>query len=689
MEITETAGKMFYPTNDLYKSSGTVFPKMRSASPCLCSLVRIIFVMVLSFSSNSSFCQKDQLSEIIITMAEELASDEPDTEAAGLYIDRLHELAEDPVQINSGDEDDISRLFFLTGFQIKTLTDYIRTTGSILTVYEIANIPGFDRETSEMMIPFITITDKPVQTSKHRFWNNSSLLNICYQPGEKDTSFSGPQYKLLNKYRLSAGGFSTGLTIEKDAGEKLISGKLPLPDFISAYFGYKGQGFIKKMIIGDFSAGFGFGTNINTGMRTSLPLTASGYIPGRNEVKPYTSTDENNFFRGIAMEFSRRNLSLTCFYSKNLIDATITNGADSMLSVQNLYTSGIHNKPSLLMKKDAVYDQTWGFNMTYNFNFLRVGLVWSEDRFSLPFEKSLSDLRSINDFEGKRNSLFTVCYSSLVGRILLHGEFSVNCSSSIAFVKGLSLRPSDRLIINCLIRDYEPGFTSFHGKGYGTSTSNWNERGITGNFTFEASKHFFVSAGCDFTSFPWLKYRCSAPSYSMREEIRMKFLPADNLSIETLYNFRHTMSDSPGITGIPDQNVNRLSHIRGSVRYSPVVNVTLGTRLDYKKAGSSSGMLLLQDISVRAVQIPLSIWVRYCLFNTQDWYSRIYTYENDLLYSFRIPALSGTGSRSYIMVKWEVAEFAEFRVKYGITSVSENHFIDHKEEIRIQARLFF
>ena len=78
-------------------------------------------------------------------------------------------------------------------------------------------------------------------------------------------------------------------------------------------------------------------------------------------------------------------------------------------------------------------------------------------------------------------------------------------------------------------------------------------------------------------------------------------------------------------------------------------------------------MLLLQDISYRFGKIPLSVWFRYCIFKTDSWYSRLYVYENDLLNSFSIPALSGEGSRSYINGCMESEKFIDLRIKYGIT----------------------
>jgi hypothetical protein len=54
-------------------------------------------------------------------------------------------LKESPVQINSGDEKEISRLFFLTEFQVMVLADHVRKNGNVQTLYELALLPAFDR----------------------------------------------------------------------------------------------------------------------------------------------------------------------------------------------------------------------------------------------------------------------------------------------------------------------------------------------------------------------------------------------------------------------------------------------------------------------------------------------------------------------------------------------------------------
>jgi len=123
------------------------------------------------------------------------------------------------------------------------------------------------------------------------------------------------------------------------------------------------------------------------------------------------------------------------------------------------------------------------------------------------------------------------------------------------------------------------------------------------------------------------------------------------------------------------------------IKYGVTGNFSISLRLYYKliNPSGSKGTLLAQDVNYRFPTLPVSLWIRYSVFRTGDWDSRLYVYENDLLYSFSIPALSGTGSRSYIMAKWEISDNYEMRIKYGISTKSAGLISpDDIEEIRVQ-----
>lgn len=637
--------------------------------------------------------QSEKVSENIIEIAEELAADEQDPEAVSVFIDRLNELAENPVKINSAHEDEISRLFFLSDFQVKALINYSLTSGQIVSVYELANIPGFDRETAEMIIPFITLQYRLNNNSDSVRWRNSLISNFSVRSGSKDSSFLGSNWRILSRYKFSAGGFSGGLLIEKDPGEKLFTGSPPIPDFFSGHISFSGNGFLKRIIVGDYSARFGQGTNINTGIRKGISLVSPGYMSASDELKPYTSTDENRFFRGVAAEFFVKNIDLALFYSKNYSDATITQSSDSSEEyIDNFYTSGVHNTPALLMKKDKIYIQTSGIGVSCNFNNLKAGVVVSDTRLSLQLKPGGNDPEKINDFNGKRNTLFTFYYNSFIKKIMLYGEISADDNNKYAFVQGLSFRPSDRLAVSFIFRNFSPGYSTFFGQGPASGSKTANEKGLTGSFSFEAARHLFISGGCDIQHFPWLKYRCSAPSMGVRKEINARYLASEKVALDASYSYRLSMVDKSEAQGIPDQNTIVTRSLRATARYSVNDYLILGTRIDYKAAdqGRSRGLILFQDLTYSFRHLPVTIWARYCIFSTDDWNSRVYTYENDLLYSYSIPALYGQGSRSYLMVKWNIADHTELRIKYGITSsFTPGKDLADTEEIKMQFRVWF
>jgi hypothetical protein len=651
----------------------------------------IIFFFILLTSAG--FGQEMKISETLITIAEELAENDPDPEAVNIFIEKLQDLADEQVKINSSDRNELSRLFFLSDFQVKSLADYIHTYGRIASVYEIAVIPGFDRETAEMITPLISLDFKPLIEPDSAKWKNSIITNLAIKPSVKDSVSLGSPLKLLTKYRFNAGAFSGGVTIEKDAGETFLSGNTGLPDFLSASICYKGNGLIKKIIAGDFSARFGQGTNLNTGIRRGISLTSPGYMSASDEIKPFSSSESSRFFRGAAAELSAGNFNLDVFISNKKTDATISNFPGSTDQyVENFYLAGLHNTPALLQKKNALTESDYGINLAYSANNLKAGLTLSETRFSIPVAISGNDPKVFYNFTGKCNDLYTLYYNGFLRNILLFGELTVNRDNRFAAIQGISFKPSDRLAFNLLFRKYTPGYKTFSGNGPGSGSNVTNEEGLLGNFEFEAAKHLFISGGFDIQHYPWLKYRCSAPSNGFKRELRARYLPTEKITFEAYYFYLLSMTDSSGTSAIPRQIETITRKIKGSVRYLLSDFLTLATSMEYVAAdpSGSKGVLLLQDINYKSKKSPFSFWFRYCIFRTDSWESRLYAYENDLLYSFSIPALSGKGSRSYLMVKWNISHKSELRIKYAITSLlTTESLVRNSDELKIQFRIMF
>jgi hypothetical protein len=279
----------------------------------------------------------------------------------------------------------------------------------------------------------------------------------------------------------------------------------------------------------------------------------------------------------------------------------------------------------------------------------------------------------------------------MISRVLLYGELSVNELFKRAVIQGLTLRPSDRLSINLFYRNYEEGYISLHGNGPGITSSSASGKTLLGNFTFEAAKFLFISGGCGIREYPWLRYRVSSPSYDIKKEIRIRYSLSDKFHLESSYNFHLSTRDDESYNSVPGLKELTLRSFSSVFRYSLADDLTFGTRFYFKYTGETPGKsyAMVQDINYAIRKIPVTLWLRFGLFNTGDWDTRIYIYENDLLYSYSIPALYGSGSRNYMMISWKIQEKAEIRFKYGISSNSDRPVTDQiTEEFRLQIRLF-
>ena len=92
---------------------------------------------------------------------------------------------------------------------------------------------------------------------------------------------------------------------------------------------------------------------------------------------------------------------------------------------------------------------------------------------------------------------------------------------------------------------------------------------------------------------------------------------------------------------------------------------------NYRKEDvSSKGFFLAQDIYATVNtfnRYPLRITLRYAVFDTEDYNSRIYSFENDLLYAFSIPAFYDQGARLYLLLRYTLGKRFDLRFKYAAT----------------------
>lgn len=98
------------------------------------------------------------------------------------------------------------------------------------------------------------------------------------------------------------------------------------------------------------------------------------------------------------------------------------------------------------------------------------------------------------------------------------------------------------------------------------------------------------------------------------------------------------------------------------------------------------------------MNFPLSFVLRYAQFNATSWDVRSYAYENDVQYSYSIPAYYGIGSRWCVLLKYQMGRRTDWwlrisnwgyvdrdQIGSGLTLING----DQKTECTLQVRIQF
>lgn len=139
--------------------------------------------------------------------------------------------------------------------------------------------------------------------------------------------------------------------------------------------------------------------------------------------------------------------------------------------------------------------------------------------------------------------------------------------------------------------------------------------------------------------------------------------------------------------------------VRFNINYKIGENWSLGNRADYEHyynndQTNSNGFFICQDVAYKPVGKPYSLSFRYAVFDTDDYNSRIYAYESDVLYSFSVPSLYDKGMRIYLLGHVKLFNSLSIYARIGRTIYSNKDEIssgptlikgNHKTDLKIEA----
>lgn len=677
------------------------------------SLLIILFSPLILIAQKTPDKENFSIEEFVEQIAE--SSDE-ELDYTTIYED-LYNLLDNPVNLNTATYEEFEKLYILTEYQIKSLLLYRNRYGNLLTLYELQFVDGFDYEMISNILPFLTISEEreEVQINPRnaiKYGNHQLFLrttNILeeqegYTRGDS-TGYLGSSTKLYTKYKYQyRNQLFWGITAEKDAGEEFFNGEQKNGyDYYSAHFLYKGKGIIKRVALGDYIMRYGQGLVMWSGMGTGKSSYVLNTRRRGQGISKYSSTDENRFQRGVATTLNYKDIDFSIFFSSKNKDAnleidTLDNVIERVTSFQN---SGFHRTYNEIEDKDAIHETLFGGNVTYNHKNFKAGFTYVNQG----FDKSLQakdDLADQFDFSGFDNSVLSGDYQFVVKDIYVFGELARSNNNAYAFINGVNVALAPQMHVAVIYRDYAKDYFSFYGDAFAEGATQ-NERGIYVGTEIFPMRNWKISAYYDNYKFPWLRYNVDAPSFGNDYLVQIDFTPTRKFDM--YWRFK---DEQKQITiKLDDQNnekldLNIVRKLRYHLNYRATDQITLKSRIELsffeENNESESGYMLYQDIKYSALKIPLVLYFRFAVFDTESFSTAIYAYENDVLYAFSIPAYYSKGTRTYLALKYSLTEKLDawFRIAQtnyadkteigsGLSLIDDNK----KTEVKFQLRYKF
>jgi len=658
--------------------------------------------------------------EIPITTEQQLENqtdaDQGETEDDA-YLQELEQFRKNPINLNTADADELKQLRIVTDLQIANLISYRNLLGKLIHVYELQAVPSWDVNTIRKLLPFVTTAmslSLAEEASKRFSGGEHSLLLRVSQVLERsdgfDKSTSGTKYigspqKILFRYRYTYKNLlQFGLVGDKDAGEEFFKGAQKKGfDFYSFHFFARKIGIIQSLALGDFSVNMGQGLIQWQGLAFKKSADVMGVKRQAAVLRPYSSAGEFYFHRGGGITIKKGKLEGTAFASFRKLSANFV--ADTVNNedfISSFLTSGYHRTSSENADRNNLTQTAFGGNIIYRGKKWHVGVNGIYYHFSLPVQKR-DEPYNLYAISGSNWYNFSVDYSYTYKNLHWFGEAAADKNSNKAFINGLLVSVDPRVDISFVQRTINKAYQSINGNAFTESTYPTNETGFYTGISIRPAIGWRLDAYADIYKFPWLKYLVDAPSHGKDFLAQLTYTP--NKQVEMYTRFRNetkqsNQSDNTTVTNflvsIPKQNW------RTQISYKVNPAVTLRNRIEVlwynKDVNKEMGFLSFFDFVYKPMLKPYAGTIRLQYFETDSYDSRIYAYENDVLYSYSIPAFYDKGFRYYININYDLTKKLNFWIRWAQTiyrnKISIGSGLDEipgnrRSELKIQARWVF
>lgn len=656
----------------------------------------LICLSIVCAACYDVFAQTEHSVDKWVEYIETLAEDIDDEERLEVLYTELSYLAEHPFNLNSVSEAMLKQLPFLSDEQIKSILAYRQRNGYMASVYELKNIESMDWQTIELLLPFVYIAHaEPAGRALHvknlaAYGRHEAVLRYDrifplkqgYLPtpdsvlsASANKQYLGePFYQSVRYSYTFEDRVQGGFVLEKDAGEPFWNKHRKGYDYYSAHVLLRNMGKLSNLVVGDYKASFGQGLVLSHDF--ALPMNAFLSHADRRShgFRRHYSTGESNYFRGIASTLTLERFDVSFFYSYRRIDGTVREGIISAFK-----TDGLHRLESEVERKGTIASQAYGANIRYeSTRFVAgiTGLAYDYGKLSVEPEQQPYN---VYYFRGSRNLNVSIDYRLQYSTVKLFGETAMSKNGALATLNALQWAPVSFLTGLLIIRSYTRHYQAYYSSAFAQNSMVQNEQGLYAGMKIVPAKRWQITGYADFFRFPWTKYGIDTPSTGSEYMAQVDYAIGTNGRTYVRYRYRRRESN-PGVDASLQAGAlpYRQHRVRWQLTLTPRRTLIAQTAIDlsaYHETGGneSNGMMISQNIAWK----PRKAWqadafVAY--FHTDDYDSRIISYEKKLLYTYNAAFFYGEGVRCVAVARYFPAERLSVSAKIGWTHYMDRTF---------------
>ncbi len=682
---------------------------------------KFLFILTACFHLSVTLAQSEDPPPIKTEQQLENLAEATETETEDdSYLQSLAQFKKSKLNLNIADASELKELILLSDLQIQSLIKYRQLLGKLVSIYELQSIPSWDVETIQKLLPFIKVDDEiPISIELKKRFNQGqhTVLGRIQQVIEKSEGFirpdsvasryTGSPQRLFLRYKyVYRNLLQYGLVAEKDAGEQFFKGSSKGFDFYSYHFFARKLGPIKALALGDFTINLGQGLIHwqSLAFKKSADIIA---IKRQSDVlRPYNSAGEYNFQRGVGVTVAKNRFEVTAFASYRKLDANFHK--DTSLSnddfISSVLTSGYHRTPSEINDKYKVHQTSFGGNISYNANSFHVGFNGVVFAFSEPLVKNLQPYNHYA-IQGKSWHNYSLDYNYTWRNLHLFGEAALDKNYAKAFLNGLLVSLHPQVDASLVYRNIQSSYQTLYGNAFTENTYPTNETGLFTGISIKPVPFLRVDAYADVFSFPWLRYRVDAPTKGSEYMVQLTYKPNREVEIYTRYR-NENKAINISVLSLPTHPVmvrpRQNWRIQSSYKISRELTLKNRTEIvwyDHRnKDLAQQGFLIYADVGYKPMGKPYAINGRLQYFETDGFDSRLYAYENDVLYSFSIPFFYDKGARYYLNLNYDISKKATCWFRFAQTLYDGKNVIgsgldeiagNKKTEIKLQVMYTF